>query len=733
MSELSTTVSPKELTFKPGGDPVAFEVTAINESDRLASFQLEIIAAGTEDDRQSHWYNISPEVSTKQPPGAETQFQVEIVDSPIPGFVGLMTVTARVFSIELSEEEREVLRLTLERGTHAIPLKLELPMADFQGYPGSQIDFLARVYNPSQLRVRATIKLLGLDPSWLEEGGDFRSGTLRERSLQISPGKRVEIPFSCNLPVATQTLAQVYPFQVEATQDDGPPSAIAGTIEVLPKGVVEFRCETKEKRIPPKRSWLPGWKAKPAQYDLAFENQSNLAQQVSLTLQNEESPKCQIEVVPEQIDVMPGETQHLQLVARSRRPLLGRGRRILLEVGANLSDERLGKSNPPTQILKLKVAPKAPLWMQIASIPVFLWLLWLVSWLNPKNPFFGHQEAVNSVQFNGTAQELASASNDQSLIAWDTKGFFRPWIKQEIGQIGDLKKAGRILRYRPVNNDMLAVGLENGDIQLWDDKGIQFWNYNGKRIDSFSYQKDDRVLALAFTQNSNFLFSGHGSGMVLQWPLMKQRRQQLQGNAIAAQPRRIQQFNFAVYAMAFVDPENEVLAIAGRFNQLVLWNWQTNVPRTLPYPTGGKDDYIFSLDAASLKPELLATADNQGRITLWNVQDCAASDRPCTMLDRWADGHGGRPVRSVALTDDGCYLASGGDDGKIMLWPLSFNGARASTELQGREVNRAFENNPVNTVDVKQVLKKIFIASGSNDTQVRVDRVPHLPQLGCER
>lgn len=717
MNEISAIVSPKELIFKPGGDPVAFEVTAINESDRLASFQLEIIAAGTDEDRRSHWYNISPEVSTKQPPGAETQFQVEIIDSPIPGFVGLMTVTARVFSIELSEEEREILRLNLERGTRAIPLKLELPMADFQGYPDSQIDFLARVYNPSQLRVQATIELLGLDPSWLEEGS--------QRPLQIPPGKRVEIPFSCTLPVATQTLAQVYPFQIQATQSDGPPSAIAGTIEVLPKGMVEFRCETKEKRIPAKRAWLPGWKAKPAQYDLEFENQSNLAQQVSLALQNEEPPKCQIEVVPEQINLMPGETKPLQLVARSRRPLLGRGRRILLEVRANLSDERLGKPNPPTQILKLKVSPKMPLWMQIVGIPVFLWLLWWASWLNPNNPFFGHKAAVNSVQFNGIGQELASSSNDQSLIAWNTEGFFIPWIKQEIGQIGNLEKAGRILRYRPVNNDMLAVGLENGDIQLWD--------YNGDRIDSFSYQKDDRVLALAFTQDSNFLFSGHGSGVVLQWPLMKQRWQQLQGNPTVAQPIQIQQLDFAVYAMAFVDPENEVLAIAGRFNQLALWNWQNNTTRTLPYPNGGKDDYIFSVDAASLKPELLATADNQGRITLWNLQACTVSDRPCTMLDQWADGHGGRPVRSVALTDDGCYLASGGDDGKIMLWPLSINGTRSNTELQGREVNRAFENSPVNTVDVKQVLEDILIASGSDDTQVRVDRVSHLPQLGCER
>jgi len=41
MREISATLSEQALTFRPGGPPVSFDVTVINESDRFASFQLD--------------------------------------------------------------------------------------------------------------------------------------------------------------------------------------------------------------------------------------------------------------------------------------------------------------------------------------------------------------------------------------------------------------------------------------------------------------------------------------------------------------------------------------------------------------------------------------------------------------------------------------------------------------------------------------------------------------------
>lgn len=175
------------------------------------------------------------------------------------------------------------------------------------------------------------------------------------------------------------------------------------------------------------------------------------------------------------------------------------------------------------------------------------------------------------------------------------------------------------------------------------------------------------------------------------------------------------------------------LAIGGRYNQLVVWNWENDELLQVPYPQGGQDDYILSLDNAEFNPELLVTADNQGAITLWNMQNCLTGNSDCKIIDRWPNGHGGQPVRSVALSADGCYLASGGDDGRVMLWPLTADGRRAGKFIDGKEVVRSYNRKKFNSVDIKVVNENIFIASGSDDTEVRVEIQKGLPELGCDQ
>jgi hypothetical protein len=60
---------------------------------------------------------------------------------------------------------------------------------------------------------------------------------------------------------------------------------------------------------------------------------------------------------------------------------------------------------------------------------------------------------------------------------------------------------------------MAAIGLENGEIQLWD----LLSEKRDKPLITYSWQRDDRVFGLAFTLDARFLFSGHGSGQVLRW------------------------------------------------------------------------------------------------------------------------------------------------------------------------------------------------------------------------
>lgn len=719
-NSIETEISTKEISFKPGDPPAIFQVTAINKSNRFASFQVEIIAAGADPDRKSDWYTISPKVSAKQPPGDRTSFRVAITDTPIPGFVGIVNLTVRVFSLELPNEQRELLRLILEMGTGSTPLKIDLPIRDFQVFPNNQIEVLVRVANPGQLAANAILKISELNLTWLSAG--------TERQLQLGAGKQAEIVFSCQIPDVTQAASKIYPFIIEAIQSNGPPSKVGGTIEVLPMGFIEFQCNPKKHDIPDKRPWIPNWRSRPVTYYLQFENKSNLYQQVSVEIEGEELDRCTLQVIPEQTNLSPGEIHQMQLVARSPRHWLGRRKKLLLEVASVLSDRRLGNTNPGTQLLKLNIFPIIHAWLLFVGVPLILWLAWLFSCLNPENRLCGHQQSVNSVQFNGVGQDIISGSSDQTAIEWKVDGFFNPLISHELGKVGKpAGKALRVVKYRPVDNDIIAAGLENGEIQFRD-----LTRSKGEVIEVFSYQKDDRVLAIEFTKDSRYLFSGHGSGLVLQWNVNFNLEARPTKNS-AKQTLRRKQFDFAVYTLKIVGENEKAVVVAGRYNQLFLWNLKTDQISKLPYRTGGQDDYIFSLDVAEFQPDILAVGDNQGYITLWNMRQCLAGSGECQIIDEWPNGHGGSPVQSVALSADGCYLTSAGNDGRIILWPLTVDGKRSPKYLNGKEIKRVVQNKKFNSIDIKVVEKRILIASGNDDTRVRVEQTSRLPELGCDK
>ncbi len=737
---INTIVSTKELHFQPGGVPASFEVTVVNGSDRFASFQVELVAAGAAVNRNGDWYHISPTASSKKPPGAATRFQVSILDTPVPGFVGLMNVRVRVFSMELPDETREILRLVVERGIGATPLQLELPVKQFQINPGSRLEVPVRVYNPGQLLSNVLLSEMAIDPRWLP--------LTTERRLQVPPGKSVETTFTYQPPFGASAPGQTYSFIIEATHNNGPSSQVSGTLEVMPMGFVDFAATPKQLAIPSKLGWK-FWQSPPVTYHLEAKNASNLHQEATVELAEENSPECDLTLVPEMQAIAPEETAEFRLTASKKRPWFGRNRKLVLELTGIWSDRRVDTRNE-RQTLELIVKPVLPLALQLLGGLFFLYLLWWLSWLNSNNPFFGHNEPVNTLKFNGVGERLISGSNDQTIIEWNIDGFFNSIVNQEMRKFPNkgnrlwqwlthpfqnrsncqspgcsnslAEKAVRVVQYRPVNNNWVATGLENGEIHLW--------NLAERRPDpfhSFVYDKDDRVFALEFTQDSRSLFSGHGSGSVLQWDL-----RDLEGadSTLGAKMPTVKQFNFAVYALKFVGNDDRTLAVAGQLNQLILWNWREKTEKVVPYPEGGKDAYINSLDTAEFNPYLLATADTQGYITVWNMQPCLSGGAECQRIEQWQDGHNGQPVRSVALSEDGCYLLSGGDDGRVMLWPLNLDGSRA--QPQGEQILRA-KNKNFNSVDIKQVDDHLLIAAGSDDKQeVRVESHPRLPNLGCD-
>lgn len=721
--QIATQVLPKQLAFTPGGPPSAFAVEVVNRSNRYASFQLEVSAAGTNSLPEDKWYQVSPDISTKNPPGDTTQFQIAITDSPVPGFVGLMSLAVRVFSIELEEEERESLKLTLEQGTGSVPLGLNLPVEHFDADPGEEIQIPVLVKNPSQLKTKAVISIQGIDGSWFPDG--------HQQTIHLAPGATVPTTFSCQVPHdPVQAPSHGYQFQIEASHAYGPPTHIEGSVKIDPLGFVTFQAQPEERCIP-QQFQLKFWQSQPVTYELLFENSSNLYQHVQAELVDP-PPHCTFEVVPESTKLGLGHSGKLSLVAHAHRHWFGLSQRHSLQVDAVWSNVERIDSRDETQVLQLEVKPRVPLWLVILLTLLGGAWLWSISPFNQYNDRYGHRGAVTSVAFNGIADQAVSSSNDTTAIRWNVQGLSAWWafpylenIIQPGQQLTQQQKAIRVITYRPVNNDLVAVGLENGQIQLWD-----LNTDHSEPLQTFSYEKSDRVLDVEFSQDSRYLFSSHGSGTTVVWSTQS-----------TTQQRKIfkeQKMPFAIYDSVLLGNTDQWLAIAGQHNQLVLWNWQSKQPpKPLPYPQSGTNHYIQSIDTARDTPNLLTTADTQGNITLWNLSACLKDAAACKTLrpQVWSHSSDKQPVRSVSLSDDGCYVASGGDDGRVMLWPLLPDGQRDPEFLDGIVLHkpRTFSmanlfqsifhprsSDRINSVDLKVIGDKILVLSGSDDTQVRL-------------
>ena len=136
------------------------------------------------------------------------------------------------------------------------------------------------------------------------------------------------------------------------------------------------------------------------------------------------------------------------------------------------------------------------------------------------------------------------------------------------------------------------------------------------------------------------------------------------------------------------------------------------------YGTSSEANYILSLATAATKPYLLASADNQGTIKIWNLRSCLNSSAECPVVDEWKPD---KVVRSVAFSADGCYLASAGGDGRAILWSLTTRGDRWNPAIAGNVLAQSSKS--INSVDVIRSKDDILIVTGGDDTQINLYRV----------
>lgn len=730
-SIIDASLTAQNITFRPGGPSVSFGVSVINRSDRFASFQLEIKAAGA--DEHSNWHRLSPEVSAAKSPGDRTDFQVEILDSPIADFVGIVNLTVRVFSPQLSEERRLVLRLTLEPSGELNLLRVGLPAERFQVYPRNIVDIPVIVKNvgsqPSEVRLQCT----GLESSWLVGSS--------ERYLQVPTHEEITTTFQCQPPGADLVPSRDYGFSVIAKSNLGSTVEAQGILEVLPVGFMEFEVQPRQQRIPAKRPWLPNWRSHSSTFQLMFKNNSNLLQTVDLEVRGQDAKQCKIEVSPEKPVLPLGEITFANLTISPRRPWIGWSRKLKFEVKPWLSDSRLGSCDPATQMLFLKVFPIIPLWLLLALLSIITAVLFRPTPVT-------HLAGVNAVQLSGTSGRvplIMSASEDCSIRTWGETnwwGMLKPQGTLNKGTLARTctvnaqpnssqglfaisRQAIRALALIPVKNNQIFGSLEDGTVQVWDiNTGESLYTF--KDPDD---QTSDRVLDLIFTRNSLTLYAGYGSGTIRSW----QRAKDVRFDSKPAKVRKLpDHLASQVWSLA-LSPDEKILVTAGQFKRLVLWDtansqyWQLKLSEDVQ--KRGENDFFWDVNFAP-NTSILAASDSDGYVTFWDLSQCQKAvqtglpkeqipQQSCKEQAKLEVSKTKRSVRTIVFTPDRRWLVTGGDDGEIWAWRLT---EEATPDQTQKPKHIATLPKKITSLDSIVNEQGVWIVSGSEDERVRLYR-----------
>ncbi|WP_319423520.1 hypothetical protein [Pleurocapsa sp. FMAR1] len=724
-SVIDASLTTQNVTFRPGGSSVSFGVSVINRSDRFASFQLEIQAAGA--GKQSNWYHLSPDVSTAKPPGDRTNFQVEILDSPLPNFVGVVNLTVRVSSPQLPEERRLVLRLMIEPSGELNLLRVRLPTERFQVYPRNIVDIPVIVKNigsqPLEVHLQCT-----LETTWLPGSS--------ERRIQIPANEEITATFPCQPLGVDRVVSRDYPFVIIAKSLIGSAVEAHGILEVLPVGFMRFEVQPQKQRIPAKRPWFPNWRSRSSTFQLLFKNNSNLLQTLDLEVRGRDAKRCKIQVNPENLVLPLGETTFANLNISPRRSWVGWPQKLKFEVKPWLSDPRLGSCDPATQILFLKVFPIVPLWLLLALLSMIVAIVF--------RPIpITHLAGVNAVQFSGTSGRLPlvmSTSDDCSIRTWGVTNWGTPkplgalskgtlaktctdaQPKSSQGLLAISDQAIRSLALTPVKNNQVFAGLENGIVQVWDIN-------TGKELYTLKDPKDptsDRILDLMFTRNSLTLYASYGSGIIRSWQRPRDVRFDSKPAKVLEVPDR---YAYQAWTLA-LSPDEKTLVSAGQFKRLVLWNVATSEPRQLRLldrdQNRGENDFFWDVSFAP-NSSILAASDSDGYITFWNLNQCQKTpqklakeqlpQQSCVQLARWQASK--TSVRSILFTPDRRWLVSAGDDGQILAWHLTTKGTPEPTQKPKRI---ATVHSKITSLDAIDTEEGVWIASGSDDARVRLYR-----------
>ena len=262
----------------------------------------------------------------------------------------------------------------------------------------------------------------------------------------------------------------------------------------------------------------------------------------------------------------------------------------------------------------------------------------------------GHASTIRTLQFSPDGKWLASSGDDKAIVLWSTQDYLsRPSFLT--GHIGTVN----ILAFSPDSTRLVSGG---------DDKQIIIWNISQQNTSTFAVALNNRIISLAYNLDGDKLYILEEGGQVT-----------------------LLELNALQYALTRGSPQ----ASAGSNSRALSINRDgvfyggDNLGKVYQNFFGNQTDlYTQSISVFNSSVNSLASATKNGEsIIVAGLNNGSLAIHPgnnsFSYSQRYYYGHE-YAVLAVAISPNGEWIASGGEEGVLRLWKFPPNYSDSGSE-----------------------------------------------------